>query len=491
MMINKRIPKMLLRKKKRSNSDDENKDSNRERIIVIYLDNIRIIFKVELIMDLYFILQNLNLPYFYYKEQKIYFNYDKDIFFFWDNKNNKIIYDSKPNLFINEETFYAFHMNIKKENVNKYSDFCSPYYYFYDSEEKENEIQKENKIEEENDDKIDDSEKFINTLNENTIIELKHTRYLKEKKIIRIFGPKKNGKSTLIYYYFGMRRYIPITEQKLIDDFINKEIKYKKKDNNHKIDTNNIDKCINYLEETEKIFEDSIHFIKEEYNKELKREEKLEASNDIPCYNNNYDNILKTFSLAKNNDKKFDITLHKNNQNTIFQKEFNITRNDLIGFFRSCYLNNDFFKSNVFSNENKEKTLFYEFEGLFKSYNIYKFFITKFISFYDHSKSIIQIAYFVLNFMMKYNKSNARYFIILDSLSNDLFKELEKFENDARKDNNCFIIEIYKNEKIENIFYNNIISPKFEDDILKYILSRNTNPRGKFKILKDIIIEYL
>ena len=170
--------------------------------------------------------------------------------------------------------------------------------------------------------------------------------------------------------------------------------------------------------------------------------------------------------MAKNNDKKFDITLHKNNQNIIFQKEFNITRNDLIGFFRSCYLNNDFFKSNVFSNENKEKTLFYEFEGLFKSYNIYKFFITKFINFYDHSKSIIQIAYFVLNFMMNYNKSNARYFIILDSLSNDLFKELEEFERDARKDNNCFIIEIYKNEKIENIFYNNIISPKLEDDIL-------------------------
>ena len=33
-------------------------------------------------MDLYFVLQNLNLPYFYYKEQKIYFNYDEDVFFF-------------------------------------------------------------------------------------------------------------------------------------------------------------------------------------------------------------------------------------------------------------------------------------------------------------------------------------------------------------------------------------------------------------------------
>jgi len=353
-------------------------------------------------------------------------------------------------------------MNIKKENVKKYSDFCSPYYYFYDIEEEE----KENGIEEENDDKIDDSENFINTLNENVITELKHTRYSNEKKIIRIFGPKKNGKSTLIYYYFGMRRYIPNSEEKLIDDFINKEIMFKIKDITYNNDINNIDNSIVYLEETEKIFEDNIHFIKEEYNKEMKREEKLEASNDIPFYNSNYDNILKTFSLYKNNDKKFDITLSKNNQNTIFQKEFNITRNDLIGFFRSCYLNNDFFKSTIFSNENKEKTLFYEFEGLFKSYSIYKFFITKFMDFYDYSKNIIQIAYFVLNFMMKYNKNNARYFIILDSLSSDLFKELDEFESDARKDNNCFIIEIYKNEKIENIFYNNIISPKLEDDIL-------------------------
>ena len=62
MMINKRIPKLLLRMKKRNNSDDEKKDCDTERIIVIYLDNKRIIFKIELIMDLYFVLQNLNLP---------------------------------------------------------------------------------------------------------------------------------------------------------------------------------------------------------------------------------------------------------------------------------------------------------------------------------------------------------------------------------------------------------------------------------------------
>jgi hypothetical protein len=67
--------------------------------------------------------------------------------------------------------------------------------------------------------------------------------------------------------------------------------------------------------------------------------------------------------------------------------------------------------------------------------------------------------------MMEYNKYQARYFIVLDSISSELHQELEKFEKDARKDEHCFIIEIFCNEKIENLFYSNILSPKLENDI--------------------------
>ena len=451
----------LLQKKRELDFEDEEKDCDRERIIAVYTQKKRIIFKVELITDLFYILKNLSLPYFYSKSKKVFFNYDKNISFFWDNKDNKIIYESKKKLFITKDVFYGFHKNQKPENIKKYYDFCSPEYYFYEEDDKAEEK----------------GEDFINTLNEQTIVELKHTRYFNEKKIIRFFGPKKNGKSTLVYYYFSMRRYIPFKQQKSIDDMIKEIIT-----NQSNID--NLNENEEYLGDIENIFNDKNYYLSEEYSKDLKREDKLEANSDIPLLDNDSEKKIKIFSFSiaeidSETNKKY---LTRENNKIIFEKEFSLTRNDSIGFFRSCYLNNDFLKSKENSSDLKFKTLYYEFQGLFKSYNVYKLFINKFEDFKKDLKNIIGIGHFILDFMRNYNKNFVRYFIIFDSISDDLINDLEIFEKEARKDENCFIIELFKNEKLENLFYDNVIESKIEDDILSLYCQNYSN----LSLVKDL-----
>lgn len=68
--------------------------------------------------------------------------------------------------------------------------------------------------------------------------------------------------------------------------------------------------------------------------------------------------------------------------------------------------------------------------------------------------------------MKKYNKYGRRYFIIFDSVSYDLLDELKKFEKEARKDSNCYIIELFKNDNITNFFCENIIHNNIETDVL-------------------------
>ena len=107
-----------------------------------------------------------------------------------------------------------------------------------------------------------------------------------------------------------------------------------------------------------------------------------------------------------------------------------------------------------------------EFSGLFKSYRVYKFFINKFKDFYGKTKDIFDIAEFIINFMEKYKPNNRRYFIILDSITKDLFEKLNNLENLARQANNCFLIEIFDNEGINEKIENEIIDEKNKIDEL-------------------------
>ena len=83
----------------------------------------------------------------------------------------------------------------------------------------------------------------------------------------------------MVYYYFSMRRYIPFKQQKSIDDMIKEIIT-----NQSNID--NLNENEEYLGDIENIFNDKNYYLSEEYSKDLKREDKLEANSDIPLLDN-------------------------------------------------------------------------------------------------------------------------------------------------------------------------------------------------------------
>ena len=272
-----------------------------------------------------------------------------------------------------------------------------------------------------------------------------------------------------------MRRYIPIEEMKEIENIINKDDGNDNNDDNDdddddKDDNMNINKnskIINLDEKEEidnnNIFNNNDYFKFQIYNNDLKYE-KLDSNDDIPYLDVNLEKSLKAFVINKKGDylKK----ANKHTKSNIFKSEFITTENDIIGFFRSCYLNNDFLKNKKWPEDFILKTLFYEFQGLFKSYRVYKLFISQFTEVLAFPNNIIEIGNFILQFMKKYNKYGIRYFLIFDSISQDLLEDLKIFEKDAKNDNNCFIIELFKNDKINNFFEENVIHEKIEKNIL-------------------------
>ena len=293
----------------------------------------------------------------------------------------------------------------------------------------------------------------MNNLDADVIDKLKDTRYLDDFKIVKFFGPQKNGKSTIVYYYFGMRRYIPLNEMFYIEDINNteefdeKDPKYYKKSIND-TSNNQIDICdelskeipneLNNNNEENEEQKNNKYFIRIDYNNSFKRKEGLNANSQIPLLSNENFVDLNVFSITNKMDDKFNENNLKEYNNKIFEKEFYFTINDTIGFFRSCYLNNKYLQSK-YPEDIKMDSLQMEFSGLFKSYKVYKFFINKFNDFYNESKSIIDIAEFIIIFMEKYKKKNIRYFIVLDSITKDLIEQLKKLENNVRNTSNCFL----------------------------------------------------
>ena len=68
--------------------------------------------------------------------------------------------------------------------------------------------------------------------------------------------------------------------------------------------------------------------------------------------------------------------------------------------------------------------------------------------------------------MEKYKPNKRRYFIILDSITKDLFEKLNNLEKMVRGDNRCFLIEIFDNEDINEKVEIEIINGKMKDDEL-------------------------
>ena len=99
----------LHRKRKNGPYQYTKNDFYMERKIAIFRKSSILVLYVKKIYDLFYIIERLNMPYYYYSGEKLYFNYDKDINFFWSKKENKIIYESNINYSISYDTFFAFH----------------------------------------------------------------------------------------------------------------------------------------------------------------------------------------------------------------------------------------------------------------------------------------------------------------------------------------------------------------------------------------------
>lgn len=257
-----------LKLKRNIDSPDKTQSSDRERLIAIYTEKKRIICKIKSSVNFSYIIKKLNLPYFYSKGEKKYFYYDENVRAFWKKKDNKIIYESKLELFFDKDSFFGFHKDLIPKEIKFYENFCPPFYYFYDG---------------------DESESFINTIDEDAINELKETRYYDDKKIIRFFGPKKNGKSTLVYYYFGMRRFIPIKEMNKIEDIINYDKTEEDINSNSIINLNENDNNIDI--DINDIFNNNIYFKSQNYSKDLINK-KINADEDIPYLEKDLENSL-------------------------------------------------------------------------------------------------------------------------------------------------------------------------------------------------------
>ena len=454
--MNEKKEIIFLNKKRRiEDTEREKKDSDKERKIAIFRRNSMLIINVKTMYDLFYILEKINMPYYYYSGEKIYLNYDKNIDIFWSRKENKILYESNTKYYISYDNFLAFHENHKPNNMKFYCDFCFPYYYFSDNEQ----------------------EPFVNNLDEDVINQLKRTRYFSDYRIIKFFGPQKNAKSTIVYYYFGMRRYIPYNEMFYIEDITNSEKfdendpRYIKKNDNEK-ENNQIniideqsDEILNELK-NKKEEDNNKYFINAQYNKDFKRIEKLNANSEIPLKIDDNLEVLNIFSKTDEIKNKYNEDELKKYNNKIFGKEFYFTRNDIIGFFRSCYLNYKFLQGKKHSDNVKMATLQFEFSGLFKSYKVYQFFINKFNDFYKESKNIIDISEFIIKFMEKYKEDNIRYFIILDGITKNLFEQLNILEKKARMASKCFLIEIFDNEGINEKVENEVINCNNKKDEL-------------------------
>ena len=75
-----KIKSLVIGKKRKNESiQKEERDSDRERKVAIFRKDSIIIIYVKKIFDLFYILEGLNMPYYFNSGKKIYFNYDKNL----------------------------------------------------------------------------------------------------------------------------------------------------------------------------------------------------------------------------------------------------------------------------------------------------------------------------------------------------------------------------------------------------------------------------
>ena len=164
-----KMKSLLTSKKRKNESIQKERDSDKKRKVAIFRKDSIIVIYAKKVYDLFYVLESLNMPYYFNSGKKLYFNYDSNLYLFWSKKGNKIIYESDITYKISYDSFLVIHENILPKNIHIYKDFCYPYYYFSENAK----------------------EQFVQNLSEEVIDKLKYIRNFDDYKIVRFFGPKK------------------------------------------------------------------------------------------------------------------------------------------------------------------------------------------------------------------------------------------------------------------------------------------------------------
>ena len=397
----------------------EEKESDyfpRDRVIAIYKSNKRVLIYFKNKKEFANYIQNLYFPFFYNKNlEPIFLKYSYSVQKFWDNINYKIIYESPQSEdYLNQNIFQYFHRQIKEEKVKNYLDFCNVYEAYFKN-----------------------NDKFYNNFNKKIINNLKELRY-DYKKIIRFFGPSGCGKSTLIYYFFTLKRFVPLKESDFIPEL------------NEDEENNNIYKLREEIRKKNEIIE--------LYNNNHKKE-KLKVNEKIPNFNHQLYKYLKQLKENDDDDDNSNYCEESNSEiENLYKKEFKYTKHDVVNSMRHIYINLDFFL-NINDSNYLKYIRKYELQGLFKRYSVFSYCFNSLNSHNIDPKDIFSFVKFIINFMKEINK-NTRYFIIIDQINISQLNEIKELEDLVSKDNNCRIIEIFKNKNIGDFLYKNIIDDK-------------------------------
>ncbi len=388
----------------------------RNRVIAIYKSNKRVLIYFKNKNEFSNYIQSLYFPYFYNNNlEPIFLQYSYSVKLFWDKIDYKIIYETpRSEDYLTQKTFQNFHRQIKEEKIKNYVNFCDVYEAYFKK-----------------------NDKFYNNFNQTLIDNLKELRY-DYKKIIRFFGPLGCGKSTLIYYFFALKRFVPLEES----DFIN--------DLNEDEENNNI---YNLRQEIRNKNE-----IVELYNNNLKKDI-LKVNENIPLFNYQLYQYLK--QLKENDDDDDNLKYSEeldSDSNTLYEKEFKYTKHDVVNSMRHIYINLDFFL-NINDSNYLRYIRKYELQGLFKRYSVFSYCFNSLNSHNIDPKDIFSFVKFIINFMKEINKK-IRYFIIIDQINISQLNEIKELENIVKEDNNCRIIEIFKNNNIGDFLYENLINDK-------------------------------
>lgn len=415
------------KKNQRNISNNNSNSSGNIRTIIVYKNNEKIVFKTDSLQKFQKFVFCFNCLFYVVKGVKHYLLENKSIELFFLNNDFHTLYDTDYKNEFTEEQFKISHNFPKRKDCKIISDFCffpdyvfstNDHKYFYTAKWSPNRVLKFYRFTKKN---YVMREEFNNCSN---------------PKILKIYGPKGTGKSTLVYAFFATMSSIEINLDKIDNKILNQnEIKLKEfvlisKEN---VVIKKIKNSQNVLQEVDALDIENLN-------------DSNDSKENIITTNNNNINIIENeesenIITTNNNVESEDNKKDENDllENLYYLKEFKSGKNNEDYYFlSSLYIDLDKERTPELSKINKN---YFEVElmQLFKTYKFYQYLLIYLYG--DKKDNIFDRLKQIIKFMLE-AKNNRNYFIILDHISEKEQKEIIELETYSYKDPFCYLIEL-------------------------------------------------